>query len=32
VNDETHEQALAIMRLYSPLIEVVRLADVLPGR
>jgi nicotinamidase-related amidase len=32
VNDETHEQALAILRLYSPLIEVVRLADVLPGR
>ena len=32
VSDESHEQALAIMRLYAPLIEVVRLADVLPGR
>jgi nicotinamidase-related amidase len=27
-SDESHEQALAIMRLYAPLIEVVRLADV----
>ena len=30
MNDESHAQALAIMRLYGPLIEVVSLADVLP--
>ena len=29
VNDVSHSQALDIMRLYGPLIEVVRLADVL---
>jgi nicotinamidase-related amidase len=29
VNDETHGQALDIMRLYGPLVEVVTLADVL---
>jgi nicotinamidase-related amidase len=29
VNDESHAQALDIMRLYAPLIEVVRVADVL---
>jgi nicotinamidase-related amidase len=29
VNDETHHQALDVMRLYAPLIEVVTLADVL---
>ena len=31
VNDETHAQALDIMRLYAPLIEVTTLAGVLPG-
>ena len=33
VNDQTHRQALDIMRLYGPLIEVVTLADILgpPG-
>ena len=33
VNDHTHRQALDIMRLYSPLVEVVTLADILgpPG-
>jgi nicotinamidase-related amidase len=32
VNDTSHAQALAIMRLYGPLVEVVTLADVLrPG-
>ncbi len=29
VNDQTHRQALDIMRLYAPLIEVVTLADIL---
>jgi len=29
VNDETHAQALAILRLYEPLIEVTTVADVL---
>lgn len=29
VSDETHRQALDVMRLYAPLIEVVTLADVL---
>ena len=29
VNDETHRQALDIMRLYAPLVEVVTLSDVL---
>jgi nicotinamidase-related amidase len=29
VNDDTHRQALDIMRLYAPLVEVVTLADVL---
>src|SRR5262249_34898039 len=29
VDDESHAQALHIMRLYSPLVEVVTLADVL---
>jgi hypothetical protein len=29
VNDHTHRQALDIMRLYSPLVEVVTLADIL---
>jgi nicotinamidase-related amidase len=28
INDESHEQALAILRLYGPLVEVVALADV----
>jgi hypothetical protein len=28
VNDETHRQALDIMRLYAPLVEVVLLSDV----
>jgi len=32
MNDETHAQALAILRLYSPLIEVTSVADVLRGR
>jgi nicotinamidase-related amidase len=34
VNDETHSQALHILRLYAPLIEVVTVAEVLrpPGR
>lgn len=34
VNDETHGQALDILRLYAPLIEVVTVAEVLrpPGR
>jgi len=29
LNDETHAKALDIMRLYSPLVEVVSLADAL---
>ncbi|MGO8883876.1 MAG: cysteine hydrolase family protein [Streptosporangiaceae bacterium] len=29
INDESHAQALAVLRLYSPLIEVVSVADVL---
>ena len=32
VNDESHAQALDILRLYAPLIEVVSTADVLTGR
>jgi nicotinamidase-related amidase len=32
VNDESHAQALAILRLYSPLVEVVSLDEVLRGR
>jgi hypothetical protein len=32
VNDESHAQALAILRLYAPLIEVTSRADVLRGR
>jgi nicotinamidase-related amidase len=31
VNDESHSQALAILRLYGPLIEVTSVADVLRG-
>jgi nicotinamidase-related amidase len=31
VNDESHSQALAILRLYGPLIEVTTVADVLRG-
>ncbi len=32
VNDESQAQALDILRLYAPLIEVVSTADVLGGR
>ncbi len=32
VSDESHAQALAILRLYGPLIEVTSLSDVLSGR
>ena len=32
LSDESHAQALAILRLYGPLIEVTSLSDVLPGR